>query len=435
MAQSFCKSCPYVVEDSVEIVRHLEDTYRAVSNSFNKPNVLVTGITGTGKSSLINSMFGKQVAATGSGVPITQHFTKYESEDFKTVIYDSKGLEHGQYRNFIESTRTFFAEHRNGSSENAIHVVWYIVNAAHARFEPFERELCTELFSDTPVFFLLNKADLSTVEDRNELRKIIKDMNLSNCCGILDVIACSTPRLKSCDTCPRCHSDDVMERRKVALMICGACGHTESLLMDNGLEKVVKASLDVLPEVVRDNFVAAQNVSLTLKEEMARKVISQFWCHLNCSLTYSLLMDHIARMLARLSVVWEFNGHPHQIGTLLASDLVTCLNQKWKYNFRGREKKIVLSRSQHLHLTSLGILWNLCLKELSWRLVSTWHSVSVAGSISLELGSTCATLFNEAFSAVNERNLKAIELELLVLPLDEVLELDDLQSLSMKLEQ
>lgn len=37
--------------------------------------------------------------------------------------------------------------------------------------------------------------------------------------------------------------------------------------MDHGLDNVVKSTLVVLPDIVRENFVAAQNVSFGLKEE------------------------------------------------------------------------------------------------------------------------------------------------------------------------
>lgn len=50
---------------------------------------------------------------------------KYESTDTRVVIYDSKGLEHGQYEDFIESTNEFFQDHRVDSTD-AIHVIWYI---------------------------------------------------------------------------------------------------------------------------------------------------------------------------------------------------------------------------------------------------------------------------------------------------------------------
>jgi hypothetical protein len=38
--------------------------------------------------------------------------------------------------------------------------------------------------------------------------------------------------------------------------------------MDHGLEGVVKSTLNVLPAVVRENFIAAQSVSFVLKEEL-----------------------------------------------------------------------------------------------------------------------------------------------------------------------
>ena len=55
-------------------------------------NVLIAGSTGVGKSTLINTVFGKKVAITGQGAPITQQITKYSLENGLS-IYDTKGLE------------------------------------------------------------------------------------------------------------------------------------------------------------------------------------------------------------------------------------------------------------------------------------------------------------------------------------------------------
>jgi len=227
----------------------------------------------------------------------------------------------------------------DGQSKDSIHLVWYVVNAAHARFEPFERELCIKLFSRVPIFFLLNKADLSTQMDRDQLRKVIADMKLPNCCGIFDIIADEAPKTKTFDVCPMCESDDVMERRKRAVLICNDCGHEESLRMDHGLTDVVRSSLSVLPDVVKDNFVAAQSVSFSLKEETSHRVISDFWADFSCSCSYDELVRTISMMIARLSLIWEFTGHSEEIGALLASDLVEVLKLKHKTKRRSNRKK------------------------------------------------------------------------------------------------
>ena len=43
-----------------------------------KPNLAVVGGTGVGKSSLINRIFGKNVAKAGAGIPVTKGMNKIE---------------------------------------------------------------------------------------------------------------------------------------------------------------------------------------------------------------------------------------------------------------------------------------------------------------------------------------------------------------------
>ena len=41
-----------------------------------------------------------------------------------------------------------------------------MINGAGSRIQPFEEEICRTLFADTPLIFLVNKADISSDEDR-----------------------------------------------------------------------------------------------------------------------------------------------------------------------------------------------------------------------------------------------------------------------------
>lgn len=58
-----------------------------------KLNLLVIGKTGVGKSTLLNSLFGENLALTGEGEPITQKIHKFEPEGFPISIYDTPGME------------------------------------------------------------------------------------------------------------------------------------------------------------------------------------------------------------------------------------------------------------------------------------------------------------------------------------------------------
>ena len=60
-----------------------------------KPNLAVVGGTGVGKSSIINRIFGKNMAKAGVGVPITKGMNKIEdpSGNIPIVFYDTEGYE------------------------------------------------------------------------------------------------------------------------------------------------------------------------------------------------------------------------------------------------------------------------------------------------------------------------------------------------------
>jgi predicted GTPase len=80
----------------------LEDYYAEIRDQVDRlirevprPNILTLGITGGGKSSLINHVFADAVAATGAGKPVTQGITFYDSPACGIGIFDSRGYEFG----------------------------------------------------------------------------------------------------------------------------------------------------------------------------------------------------------------------------------------------------------------------------------------------------------------------------------------------------
>ena len=65
----------------------------AINEKLARLNILVAGKSGVGKSTLINSVFGKEVAKTGDGEPVTSRICKNEKEGFPLTIYDTPGME------------------------------------------------------------------------------------------------------------------------------------------------------------------------------------------------------------------------------------------------------------------------------------------------------------------------------------------------------
>ena len=99
-------------------------------------NLAVFGKTGVGKSTLVNAVFGSQVAETGVGRPITRGLVYYRHPGGLLGLYDSEGFETGASGDEILATlRSRVAESRTLPVDQHIHAAWYLVRWSDRRFE------------------------------------------------------------------------------------------------------------------------------------------------------------------------------------------------------------------------------------------------------------------------------------------------------------
>ena len=84
-------------------------------------NLLVVGKTGVGKSTLVNAMFGSDVAQTGIGEPVTRGLTHYALPDSVLGLYDAEGFETGMAGDAIlMGLQALVDQHRIYSSSTTI---------------------------------------------------------------------------------------------------------------------------------------------------------------------------------------------------------------------------------------------------------------------------------------------------------------------------
>jgi uncharacterized protein (DUF697 family)/GTP-binding protein EngB required for normal cell division len=227
------------------------DSFRAEfdrqSDLLGRFNLALFGKTGVGKSTLVNAIFGENVAATGIGEPVTKGSHLYLDRRGRLGIVDTQGLEVGRDdKVLLQDLEKLVKEMRKKPLPDQVHVAWYCLRGLDRRFEEAEAEF---------------------------IRRI-DDLGLPVICVFTQV-----PKKGA-----QYHPDAVALARHVEslnLPIVGGRPFLTNALRDqfsdqpeHGLIELMRATFHVAPEAVHGALAAAQKVDLAAKATEAKKAIA-----------------------------------------------------------------------------------------------------------------------------------------------------------------
>lgn len=146
-------------------------------------NLAVFGKTGAGKSTLINAIFGRTVAATGTGPPITTGLNYHEHPSGVLGLYDSQGFETGHAGDAVlAGIDRIVAESRKNAVDRQIHAAWYVVRWSDRRFEKAQAAFVARLAQLVPVIFVISQVpaapDGRVHSDALELAQFVQGQGL-----------------------------------------------------------------------------------------------------------------------------------------------------------------------------------------------------------------------------------------------------------------
>lgn len=136
-------------------------------------NVLVIGNSGVGKSTLINAVFGEEVAETGWGTTgKTKKLKIYESEKIPFRIIDTVGFEPNllkQYQAINDVKKWSKQSAKNGNADSQINVIWFCIDGTSRKLFPEtikNLSHATSMWKSVPIIVAITKS--YAIPDRKE---------------------------------------------------------------------------------------------------------------------------------------------------------------------------------------------------------------------------------------------------------------------------
>ena len=211
-------------------------------------NILVAGITGTGKSTLLNAVFGDEVAKTGTGKPVTEHMDEYQNPNVPIHIWDTVGLEldsEKTEKSINDIRNTIASKAASDDHFDVIHAIWYCINSGSNRYQGAELEFIKKLHSIGVPFIIVLTQCTDITEKINQFENEIKRINEERGMGDIDIV-----------------------------QVCAKDFETRlGTIPAFGLDELVNVTLKKLPEFLKTGFIAAQKVSKEQKRTECEKQI------------------------------------------------------------------------------------------------------------------------------------------------------------------
>lgn len=212
-------------------------------------NLAVFGKTGVGKSTLVNALFGRDVAATGVGSPVTRGLVYYRHPDGFLGLYDSEGFETGTAGDaIVDGLRRLVADHGTRAVDEQIHAVWYLVRWSDRRFERAQEQFVRELSSlGLPVIMVMTQVpsrDGAVHPEATEFAQYIESLGLP-----------------------------IRPHGRVVLTNARDDPFTQSPVF--GLQALLDDTYAVIPEVAEAALTAAQVLDIGRKKKAVAAIINQ----------------------------------------------------------------------------------------------------------------------------------------------------------------
>ena len=240
-------------DNDFDFLKLIDEATKKAQRDLGHVNILLVGKTGAGKSTLINSMFGKDKTAVGVGQPCTTEFNDIKDASGKYPnlgLIDSRGLELEDYSRIIRELESFIRDRaKNIDPKNHIHLAWLCINEADRRVEKAQIDILEMLYRNgIPVIVVITQA--------------IRDKSKDNRDGLPKEVSFKG------------FVSQALPKAREVLRVLSEVYETDiGVFPVQGLEELVEATERFLPEGQKKAFLAAQIVSTGHKVDVANRFL------------------------------------------------------------------------------------------------------------------------------------------------------------------